>query len=151
VVSVLQAELPQLKTFVTLSPAPGFGGWLSRETDPRAVALRAELEKGGWQNDPAEVERLRPEVEAVAARYFTMAKSRRGAPYDPVARFHLGNGAAAWRVNWPADLAPGAVKRAHALMINYLYDPAAIETQHEAFVRDGTIATGAPVASVLLR
>ena len=68
-----------------------------------------------------------------------------------MARFHLGNGAAAWRVNWPADLAPGAIKRAHGLMINYLYDPAAIETQHEAFMRDGTIATGAPLAAVLAR
>lgn len=151
VVAVLQAELPQLKTFVTLSPAPGFAAWLSGETDSRAVALRTELEKGGWQNDPAEVERLRPEVEAAAARYFTEARSRKGAPYDPVARFHLGNGAAAWRVNWPADLAPGAVKRGHGLMINYLYDPVAIETQHEAFMRDGTIATGAPLASVLAR
>lgn len=151
VVAVLQAELPQLKTFVTLSPAPTFGAWLARETDPAAVALRGELEQGGWQSDPAAADRLRPEVEAAAARYFTEARSRRGAPYDPVARFHLGNGAAAWRVNWPADLAPGAIKRAHGLMINYLYDPAAIETQHEAFMRDGTIATGAPLAAVLAR
>ncbi|MFO1164133.1 MAG: malonyl-CoA decarboxylase family protein [Paracoccus sp. (in: a-proteobacteria)] len=51
---------------------------------------------------------------------FTRARARSGAPADPVARFHLGNGAAAWRVNWPADLAPGAVKNAHGLMINYL-------------------------------
>lgn len=151
VVAVLQAELPQLKTFVTLSPAPTFGAWLARETDPAAVALRGELEQGGWQSDPTAADRLRPEVEAAAARYFTEARSRRGAPYDPVARFHLGNGAAAWRVNWPADLAPGAIKRAHGLMINYLYDPAAIETQHEAFMRDGTIATGAPLAAVLAR
>ncbi len=151
VVAVLQAELPQLKTFVTLSPAPTFGAWLARETDPAAVALRGELEQGGWQSDPTAADRLRPEVEAAAARYFTEARSRRGAPYDPVARFHLGNGAAAWRVNWPADLAPGAIKRAHGLMINYLYDPAAIETQHEAFMRDGTVATGAPLADILNR
>lgn len=151
VVAVLQAELPQLTTFVTLSPAPGFGAWLAREDEPRAIALREALDLGGWQQDPAEAERLRPEVEAVAARYFTQAKSRRGAPFDPVARFHLGNGATAWRVNWPADLAPGAVKRGHGLMINYLYDPAAIEPQHEAYMRDGTIATGAPLATVLAR
>ena len=111
--------------------------------------MRKALEQGDWQGDPAAADRLRADVEAMAAQYFTRARARSGAPADPVARFHLGNGAAAWRVNWPADLAPGAVKNAHGLMINYLYDPAAIETQHEAFVRDGTVATGAPLAEVL--
>lgn len=149
VVAVLQAELPELKTFVTLSPAPGFSTWLSRQDEPQATALRTGLEQGDWQTDPAAVEALRPALEKLAARYFTEAKSRSGAPFDPVARFHLGNGAAAWRVNWPADLAAGAVGSAHGLMINYLYDPAAIETQHEAFMRDGTVAIGAPLAEVL--
>ena len=151
VVAVLQAELPELTTFVTLSPAPGFAGWLARQDDPRAVALREALEQTGWQADPAAAAALRPDLEALAAQYFTKAKSRSGAPLDPVARFHLGNGAAAWRVNWPADLAPGAIRNAHGLMINYLYDPAAIETQHEAFMRDGTVATGAPLADILNR
>ena len=36
-------------------------------------------------------------------------------------------------------------------MINYLYEPAEIEAQHEAFVRDGTVATGAPLAAILKR
>ncbi len=151
VVAVLQAELPELRTFVTLSPAPGFAGWLARQDGAAAEKLRKALEQGDWQGDPAAADRLRPDVEAMAAQYFTRARARSGAPADPVARFHLGNGAAAWRVNWPADLAPGAVKNAHGLMINYLYDPAAIETQHEAFVRDGTVATGAPLAEVLNR
>lgn len=151
VVAVLQAELPELKTFVTLSPAPGFAAWLARQDEPQATALRAGLEQGDWQADPAAAKALRPALESLAARYFTQGKSRSGGPFDPVARFHLGNGAAAWRLNWPADLAPGAIRNAHGLMINYLYDPAAIETQHEAFMRDGTIATGAPLAETLAR
>ncbi|MFD1881566.1 malonyl-CoA decarboxylase domain-containing protein [Paracoccus pacificus] len=151
VVSELAAELPALKTFVTLSPAPGFANWLAANKDKRAAALSEQLKQVAWQSDPAEIDRLKPEVEALAAAYFTAAKDRTGAPRDPVARFHLGNGAAAWRVNWPADLSETAMKRAHGVMINYLYEPGAIEAQHEAFVRDGTIATGAPLKDVLAR
>ena len=114
-------------------------------------ALSRTLTTASWRDDPAEADRLRPQVEAAAARYFTTARNPSGAPRDAVARFHLGNGAAAWRVNWPGDLSDGAVARAHGLMINYLYEPAAIEAQHEAFVRDGTIATGAPMAAILSR
>jgi malonyl-CoA decarboxylase len=149
VVSELAAELPSIKTFVTLSPAPGFAAWLKGAADPRAAQLSAELENGAWVNDAAAAKRLKPAVEALAAAYFTKAKSKSGAPLDPVARFHLGNGAAAWRVNWPADLSDGALRRAHGLMINYLYEPDAIEAQHEAFVRDGRVATGAPLRAVL--
>ncbi|WP_299843469.1 malonyl-CoA decarboxylase [uncultured Paracoccus sp.] len=151
VVAELAAELPSLTTYVTLSPAPGFAGWLSGVKEPEAVKLAEELDQGAWLMDAAEAERLKPQVETLAARYFTEARSKSGAPRDPVARFHLGNGAAAWRVNWPGDRSDGAVKRAHGLMINYLYEPAAIEAQHEAFVRDGTIATGAPLAAILSR
>lgn len=151
VVAELAVELPSLKTFVTLSPAPGFASWLSRNDDPETAELKAELEGGAWRSDPEEIERLKPQVEALAATYFTKAKGRGGVPFDPVARFHLGNGAAAWRVNWPGDVSDGAIKRAHGLMINYLYEPAAIESQHEAYIRDGTIATGKPLAAALPR
>lgn len=151
VVAELAAELPALKTFVTLSPAPGFAAWLSGGDDPKAAELAAALDLGAWLTDKDEAARLKPQVEAMAARYFTEARTRSGAPRDPVARFHLGNGAAAWRVNWPGDRSDGAVSRAHGLMINYLYEPARIEAQHEAFVRDGTIATGAPLDAALSR
>ena len=149
VVAELAAELPSLQTFVTLSPAPGFAAWLSSGDDPEAAELSAELEQGAWLSEKVEAARLKPQVESVAARYFTEARTKSGAPRDPVARFHLGNGAAAWRVNWPGDLSDGAISRAHGLMINYLYQPSRIESQHEAFIRDGTIATGAPLAAVL--
>ncbi|MDP5308455.1 malonyl-CoA decarboxylase [Paracoccus spongiarum] len=151
VVAELSAELPSLKTFVTLSPAPGFAAWLASGADPRAADLAAELDLGAWIHDAGEAARLKPEVEALAATYFTAARTRSGAPRDPVARFHLGNGAAAWRVNWPGDLSDNSIRQAHGLMINYLYEPARIEAQHESFVRDGTVATGAPLRAVLER
>jgi len=147
VVSDLSLDLPQLKTFVTLSPAPGFAAWLAG--NPEAQELSAELADGAWQADGDVRARLEPQVQAWAARYFVDAKTKSGAPVDPVARFHLGNGAAAHRINWPADLAPGALERAHGLMINYLYEHDAIEARHEAFVADGTIACGPEVRRAL--
>jgi malonyl-CoA decarboxylase len=147
----LSRDLPNLRTFVTLSPAPGFAAWLEKEAerDPDAAALAATLREGRWREDEALCSRLAPQVQAWAARYFVEAKSRPGAPLDPVARFHLGNGASAHRINWPADLAPGALRRAHGLMINYLYELDAIEARHEAFARDGTIARGPEVERAL--
>ncbi|MBE9639592.1 malonyl-CoA decarboxylase domain-containing protein [Salipiger mangrovisoli] len=145
----LSRDLPQLKTFVTLSPAPGFAAWLAAQEDDRAQALDVALQDGSWRSDPAREAALKPEVAALAARYFVEARDARNRPVDPVARFHLGNGASAWRVNWPADLSPGALSRAHGLMINYLYELGAIEAQHEAYVREGTIAHGPSLAAAL--
>lgn len=149
VVAELSAELPQLNCFVTLSPVPGFARWLSSQDDARAQRLSQALADGDWQDDPATADRLRPEVLALAARYIVLEKGRGGLPADPVARFHLGNGASAHRLNWPADLAPSALKAAHGLMINYLYELDRIETRHEAFVRGGTVAHGQQLADAL--
>ncbi|WP_169306337.1 malonyl-CoA decarboxylase domain-containing protein [Paracoccus hibiscisoli] len=149
VVAVLSAELPDLRTFVTLSPVPGFAAWLAAQQDAPTVALREALTMAAWQTDPGAAEALHPQVMAVAARYIVQAKGRGGAPADPVARFHLGNGACAHRLNWPADLSPGALASAHGLMINYLYELDRIEDRHEAFVRDGTVAHGAQLADAL--
>ncbi|WP_410217419.1 malonyl-CoA decarboxylase domain-containing protein [Paracoccus sp. (in: a-proteobacteria)] len=151
VVAVLSQELPDLECFVTLSPVPGFGRWLSAQQDDRARALSEALEKEDWQTDEVVAAQLRPEVEAIAARYIVAEKGKGGQPADPVARFHLGNGASAHRLNWPADFAPSAVKAAHGLMINYLYELDRIESRHEAFVRDGTVAHGPQLADALTR
>ncbi|TJZ91958.1 MCD, Malonyl-CoA decarboxylase MCD [Paracoccus gahaiensis] len=148
VVAVLKAELPELTSFVTLSPVPGFAAWLAAQTDEPAMRLRAALE-GSWSSDPGAIEALRPQVMAVAARYILQGRGKAGQPADPVARFHLGNGASAHRLNWPADLSASARKTAHGLMINYLYELDRIEDRHEAFVRDGTIAHGPQLASAL--
>jgi malonyl-CoA decarboxylase len=149
VVQDLSRDLPQLRKYVTLSPAPGFAAWLGRVEAPEARALSETLAAGVWRMDADLARRLAPEVRAWAARYFVEAKAASGAPLDPVARFHLGNGASAHRINWPADNAPAAISRAHGMMINYLYEPDAIEARHEAFIADGTIACGPEVKSAL--
>lgn len=146
VVAQLMADLPHLRRFVTLSPVPGFAAWLARQEE--AAELRDQL-AGDWARDPQAVEALRPQVMAWAARYIVEAKGRGGQPADPVARFHLGNGACAHRLNWPADFAPSALANAHGLMINYLYELDRIEDRHEAFVRDGTVAHGSQLEAAL--
>ncbi|MDT0683111.1 malonyl-CoA decarboxylase family protein [Roseicyclus sp. F158] len=138
----LAAALPHLRTFVTLSPAPGFARWLAAREEPEGAALSEALTRGDWREDDAARDALAPKVQAWAARYIAEARSGSGQPLDPVARFHLGNGASAHRVNWPADFAPTALSRAHGVMINYLYEPGRIEARHEAFANEGTIATG---------
>jgi malonyl-CoA decarboxylase len=149
VVEDLKRELPNLRTFVTLSPAPGFAGWLKRvAADPRSAGLdgldtaflRAALDDPGWHRDAAAVERLRPKLLPLAAAYFLRAKGPSGKPLDPVARFHLGNGARLERLNWPGDVSPKGLREAAGLMVNYLYDPRYIEANHEAFAADGTVA-----------
>lgn len=146
VVAQLMTDLPDLRRFVTLSPVPGFAAWLAGQEG--AADLRTQL-GGDWSRDPQATEALRPQVMAWAARYIVEAKGRGGQPADPVARFHLGNGACAHRLNWPADFAPAALANAHGLMINYVYELDRIEDRHEAFVRDGTVAHGAQLQGAL--
>jgi malonyl-CoA decarboxylase len=148
VVEELSRDLPGLETFVTLSPVPGFGAWLDRVLDdPTAsagvpaldqVPLRA-LRQGAEPPTAAAVERLRPTLLGLGAAYFLKAKSASGRPLDPVARFHLGNGARLERLNWPGDTSARGMREAAGLMVNYLYDLRHIEANHEAFANDGTV------------
>ena len=64
---------------------------------------------------------------ALAAHYFLAAKAARGGPVDPVARFHLGNGAVLERLNFLGDMSPKGVAQAHTMMVNYLYNLKEIE------------------------
>ncbi|MGJ3509980.1 malonyl-CoA decarboxylase [Enemella sp. A6] len=141
VVAALGQDLPGLQRFVTLSPAPGFARWLASEAehDAAVAELVDRLDERTWLQDQNLQESLRPAVLGAAARYFLRAKNPKGAPLDPVARFHLGNGASADRITWPADLSESALSRGYGVMINYRYELGLIEARHEAFVRDNTV------------
>jgi malonyl-CoA decarboxylase len=149
VVEELRAEFPQLKRFSTLSPIPGFRRWLGRRlanaSDPDA-ALLPQLESDGWWNDPAQSEKLRVPLLRLCARYLTRQPS---ITIDPVARFHLGNGARLERINWLGNAAPRAIQESFGIMVNYLYDHDSIEGNHEAFVRDGTIVRSPDVDALI--
>ena len=146
VIDDLKRDYPQLKTFATLSPLPLFAAWLRQE--PQVLAGLgmdlAQLTSGEWARDKAASRRLRDPLEGLAARYLYLARQN-SRPYDPVARFHLGNGARIERINWLADISPKGFRQACGLMVNYVYDPDEIEGNVEAFVGEDRIAAAAAI------
>jgi malonyl-CoA decarboxylase len=157
VVEDLKRELPNLHTFVTLSPVPGFAGWLARErASGSSPALDAEdkerlkvLDQPGWAADPHTVEQIKPVLLSAAAYYFLEAKDSRGRIIDPVARFHLGNGALLDRLDFLGDVSDKGLKQSHGLMVNYRYALDEIENNHEAFAEKGMVATSASIRKLL--
>ncbi len=153
VVEDLARELPSLKTFVTLSPVPGFAPWLARERRadspqgllPEDVETLRTLDGSDWAQDKAQAEALRKALIPAAAAYFLRAKNERGRPLDPVARFHLGNGARLDRINFLGDVSDKGLSQSHGLMVNYLYDLASIEKNHETYANLGTVAASPAV------
>ncbi|MCB1500087.1 MAG: malonyl-CoA decarboxylase family protein, partial [Bauldia sp.] len=139
VVEELARDVPGLRHFVTLSPLPGFAAWLESEGLPDGLA------DPHWHREAERRETLAPELSAAAARYLVNAKDARGRPRDPVARFHLGNGASLDRINPFADLSPRGLDESFGVMVNYRYDQASIERNHEAYAASGKVATSAAV------
>ena len=122
----LRLEHPALTTFVTLSPVPGLMRWLGREAPDLAEQFAAD----DW---PADADSLEPAFTAAALRYFTRSDRPDGWPNDPVARFHLGNGAILEQINYGADKSPKGLGQSGGLMVNYRYDLDVVEANHEAF------------------
>ncbi len=127
VVSDLSKELPSLKTFVTLSPIPGLNRW-----------LKSNEGKGKRINDH----------QKIAAHYLLKAKRPDGMPVDPVARFHLGNGALVHAVHAEADTSVNGLKQSNGTMVNYLYDLQQISLNHEQFVSKKTVVASEAVSTL---
>ncbi|RFC64265.1 MCD, Malonyl-CoA decarboxylase MCD [Fulvimarina endophytica] len=152
----LKDSVPGLSTFVTLSPVPGFARWVDGldETfvarldagEKRALSIIAEE---GWAFDEKQAEAARPGLLSLAARYFLTERRGDGQPIDPVARFHLGNGAMLNRIMHRADISPGGLKRAKGLMVNYLYDLPKVEERHEAYADEAAVAASRQVRQLL--
>jgi malonyl-CoA decarboxylase len=164
VVDDLAHDLPNLKQFATLSPMPGLLAWLERQPaeawldgEPRRALAGAGLEGGlaaalgqdDWLGRLELAEELAAPLVRAAARYL-VERNGAGLPLDPVARFHLGNGARIERLNWRADSTPRRLKQSAGMMVNYLYHPAEIEQNHEAFASRRLI-TVAPEINDLLK
>lgn len=151
VVQDLARELPNLKTFVTLSPVPGFAGWVRREMKSEASrAIDDDTRRAlAALDDGGELEQARDAITSLAAYYFLKAKLASGKPVDPVARFHLGNGARLERLNFLGDPSAKGKKQSLGLMVNYLYALEHIEANHEAFAEHGTVVTSTKVKKAL--
>jgi malonyl-CoA decarboxylase len=133
----LGREFPRLKTFATLSPIPGFRKWLAgiAKERPEVGALLARLDSGRWFDDHAVAADMQRQLVRLCAYYLTRAKQGRD-PLDPVARFHLGNGARMERLNWLGDISAMGMRRSAGLMVNYVYRLESVEHNHEVYARD---------------
>jgi malonyl-CoA decarboxylase len=158
----LQHELPRLRTFCTLSPVPGFAAWLLAEPDFSTLpnlrrnvaaefdAAREHLRRlcggdlGGLRS-AATHDKLDSESEAAlltlcSAYLLHLSPTPAG---DPVARFHLDNGARLERLNARGNLSPAGLKQSFGVMVNYLYDLNKVEASHEKFVQGEVVRSRA--------
>jgi malonyl-CoA decarboxylase len=135
---------------------PHFARWLDRTVadDPSGVvtaedrSVLSRLKDPNWHEGDA-ADDLKDTLVALAAHYFLAAKATDGKPIDPVARFHLGNGARLDRINWLADTSEKGLAEAHGFMVNYRYDLKEIERNHESYANEGAVACSRAVRGLL--
>ena len=157
VVDLISQELPGIRQFATLSPVPGFARWLQGQLDSadgdvdrlltteQTAMLRTRLAEADWHHtEHGELQTLLP---ALCAHYLT-STGKNGRPLDPVARFHLRNGAVLERINWLGDASPKGLREAHGLLVNYLYDLATVTENHEKFVYDQVLTASSHVTEL---
>jgi malonyl-CoA decarboxylase len=171
----LRSQFPKLKQFCTLSPIPSFAGWLGKlerlESERVKPAVLRELQAGldglrerhgkdftalaalNEEVDPGtpegkQLEADRQMLRRLCAFHLLSTVSSHGHGSDPVARFHLNNGARLERINPAADLSRKGMRQSLGLMVNYLYDLDRIEANHERFVA-GEVAASRAVSSLL--
>ena len=151
VVEQLRFELEGLERFVTLSPMPGLRAWAvdaaSRGDDLLAPRHRATIEslETDQPGDGAAPEAQPSTLAEIAAIYLTRATRPEGGARDPVAHFHLGNGARLEAINPGADTGRRGWARSWGVMVNYLYDFASIERNHEAYANEGTMTCSSAI------
>jgi malonyl-CoA decarboxylase len=146
VATSLKLRFPQLKTFATISPAPGFRRWIEAQAQAEE-SVAALIENFDADAD----DKLRDEIEKLAASYFLEQKNDRDQPLDPVARFHLKNGAILERINILGNPSDSGMERSLGTMVNYVYDLSRVEENHEEYVKNNRIITSSQVRKALSR
>ena len=141
----LRSELPNLTRFVTLSPVPGLMKWLA-VNHPDINKTFAGADRAFWQQEASEHE---ADFIRAALQYLTKSDRADGLPNDPVARFHLGNGAFLEQLNFGGDRSAKGVAQAGGLMVNYLYDLDVVEKNHEEFNKTKTVPVSPAVRAMM--
>jgi malonyl-CoA decarboxylase len=145
----LSREFPRVTTFTTLSPVPGFGEWLANGDYPLTIGehptvIRTIIDKlrGHAVPEPP----IAPAIQTALSRlcaYYLMYAKRGKAPLDPVARFHLANGARLERLNWMGDTSPTGLARSLGFTVNYVYRLPDVERNHSAYAKTYSIVASA--------
>ena len=143
----------------TLSPLPGFRHWAVAQLDDgglspaEAESLGADardvilLADGDWIKNAARGERIRPGLLSLGARYLMTVRD--GRAIDPVANFHLSNGASLERIDWMANPAPYGIEESLGLMVNYRYDRGKIAANAAEYLADGSISASGQVRGLV--
>ena len=154
VVQELQSEFPSIKTFVTLSPIPGFSRWLEsdKELDAEIAPEIEELKTSILSISDAEeaIEASGSILKKGVFNYLVGAKKGKY-PLDPVARFHLGNGASLYQIHPLADRSEKGRLQSLTVMVNYLYDLRNIESHHESYATDGVVHFSDKLKSYIIK
>lgn len=125
----LGQDLPQIKTFATASPVMGFREWLEiNQQRPIATFSQRELTS--------------------SCAYYLLHAKHGNEPLDPVARFHLRNGARLERINYHGDTSPAGLERSAGLMVNYVYQLRDVERNHELYMKEYKVAASRNVESL---
>ena len=128
----LKFEFNNIKKFVTLSPVPGLRNWIKNK-NPKFELILEKFKKS------EQFLKIKPSLMRYAGDYFLNSDRSDGMPNDPVARFHLGNGASLEQINYLGDTSLNGLNLSGGLMVNYLYDLDKVEENHEAFISDNKI------------
>ena len=145
VVEEVGKRYSKMKRYVTLSPIPGFCRWLA--TQESGIDLE-EMRSMARTDTAKTADARRHDLLALCAQY--LVKERRNdLALDPVARFHLGNGASLHAIHWAADLSDKGLEQSAELMVNYLYDLGSIEENHDSYFDQGEVATSRDVGRLL--
>jgi malonyl-CoA decarboxylase len=150
VVEELRRDFPRLKTFATVSPVSGFADWLTKTSpaltidERRPTLLGKVLDKFRGAAEHADGPEVAPgiqrELSRLCASYLMYAKRNGKWPLDPVARFHLANGARLERLNWMGDTSAAGLARSLGFTVNYVYRLADVERNHEAYAKTHAVA-----------
>lgn len=166
VVDQLVMDLPNLNTFATLSPVPGFTDFINRLPDEKEKQILSEREQvelrelfglESIKEILTNIDRLQNLVDSDTIKNILMkicawylVKEKRGQrALNPVADFHLNNGARLENINWMADVSEHGLRQSAGIMVNYVYKLSDIEKNHERYSDTGNIATSGNVTGLL--
>ena len=155
VATKIRQENPDIKTFSSLSPVTGFTKWLTTELASKKSnlfekesAILKLATKAGWHKDSKLIKKLRKPLMKACAYYLVNVK-RGDKPLNPVARFHFGNGAELYRINWMGNSSAHGLADSFGIMVNYLYDLKSMEYNHENYMLNGGLAISKSVKGLL--
>ena len=131
----LKQEISEIDKFVTLSPVPGLMRWMESHAPVT------------YENC---VNKINDDENLLKKTFLYLTESNRedNLPNDPVARFHLGNGAILHKINLHGDQSKKGMAQSHGVMINYLYDLDIVEKNHELFFKNKEVVLSGEMKSL---